>query len=295
MAQGKTADQLAEEMSRFEQEISGVGPPRSAQTSYSQQAPGLATRTAAVLGVQIPGQQIGVNPVGVPHVGAFPSSMPAVPGVFPPAVMGAPLMPMMPIPAPAPGSGVPLVPPMPGMVPVPVVMPPVAAAVPTDRSVAGASSSGSSSAAAAQVKDEQKWASQFSQKTVSKTDKKKRLRTAAGVVWEDSTMDEWDQNDFRLFCGDLGHEVSDEVLRRAFSRYPSLQRGKIVRDKRTGKSRGYGFISFKDPKDYMSAMREMNGKYIGSRPVKLRKSTWKDRQLDVARKKMKEKERLGLK
>ena len=67
-------------------------------------------------------------------------------------------------------------------------------------------------------------------------------------------------DDFRLFCGDLGNEVSDEVLARAFNKYPSFQKAKVVRDKRSNKTRGYGFVSFKDPTDYVRAMREMNGK-----------------------------------
>ncbi len=37
------------------------------------------------------------------------------------------------------------------------------------------------------------------------------------------------------------------------------------------------------------------GRYIGNRPVKLRKSTWKDRQLLVVKKKEKEKRKLGFK
>ena len=34
---------------------------------------------------------------------------------------------------------------------------------------------------------------------------------SAGSVWEDDTMDAWPENDFRIFCGNLGNEVTDEV------------------------------------------------------------------------------------
>lgn len=120
---------------------------------------------------------------------------------------------------------------------------------------------------------------------------KKLLRLAGGEVWEDQTLAEWPDNDFRLFCGDLGNEVSDELLAHSFSRYVSFQRAKVVRDKYTHKSRGYGFVSFADPFDCAKALREMNGKYIGNRPVKLTKSKWQDRNIDVAKKKMKKKNR----
>lgn len=138
----------------------------------------------------------------------------------------------------------------------------------------------------------------------SSTDKKKNknkqpkkarhVRMAGGTTWEDETLAEWDPDDFRLFCGDLGNEVNDDVLIRAFNKYSSFQKAKVVRDKRSGKSRGYGFVSFKDSQDYIRAMREMNGKYVGNRPIKLRKSTWQERNIDVVKKKTKEKMKIGL-
>lgn len=70
-------------------------------------------------------------------------------------------------------------------------------------------------------------------------------------------------DDFRLFAGDLGNEVTDEVLARAFSKYPSYVKAKVVRDKRTNKTKGYGFVSFRDPNDFVKAMREVNGKSAG--------------------------------
>ncbi|ORZ25729.1 hypothetical protein BCR42DRAFT_315656 [Absidia repens] len=121
--------------------------------------------------------------------------------------------------------------------------------------------------------------------------KSNTIRHAAGETWEDPTLAEWDENDFRLFAGDLGNEVTDETLFKAFSKYPGTLKARVVRDKRSGKSKGYGFISFKDANDFVKAWREMNGKYVGNRPIKLRKSTWKDRNAETKFKK--EKERTG--
>jgi hypothetical protein len=76
------------------------------------------------------------------------------------------------------------------------------------------------------------------------TSKKPIPRRAAGQSWEDPTLTEWPENDYRLFCGDLGNEVNDDVLSKAFSRFPSFNMARVVRDKRTGKTKGYGFVSF---------------------------------------------------
>ena len=89
---------------------------------------------------------------------------------------------------------------------------------------------------------------------------KKLLRIAGGQVWEDPTLTEWDPNDFRIFCGDLGNDVTDEVLARAFNKFNTFVKAKVVRDKRSSKSRGYGFVSFKDPQEFARAIKEMNGR-----------------------------------
>ena len=41
---------------------------------------------------------------------------------------------------------------------------------------------------------------------------KKMIRVAGGQVWEDTSLLNWDHNDFRLFAGDLGNDVTDEVV-----------------------------------------------------------------------------------
>lgn len=70
------------------------------------------------------------------------------------------------------------------------------------------------------------------------------------------------------------------------NKYSSFQMAKVVIDKRTGRHKGYGFVSFKEPKDFLNALKEMNNKYIGNRPVKITKSNWKDRALDSDKNKM---------
>ncbi|CAL5343023.1 unnamed protein product [Camellia sinensis] len=115
----------------------------------------------------------------------------------------------------------------------------------------------------------------------AETKKKAIPRKAAGQNWEDPTLTEWPESwrhdDYRLFCGDLGNEVNDDVLSKAFSRFPSFNMARVVRDKRTGKTKGYGFVSFANPLDLAAALKEMNGKYVGNRPIKLRKSNWRER------------------
>ncbi|KAL4911106.1 hypothetical protein BDW74DRAFT_142452 [Aspergillus multicolor] len=104
-----------------------------------------------------------------------------------------------------------------------------------------------------------------SQKTVA--------RSGGGQNWTDSTLLEWDPAHFRLFVGNLAGEVTDDSLLKAFAKYTSVQKARVIRDKRTQKSKGYGFVSFSDGDDYFSAAREMQGKYIGSHPVLLRRAT----------------------
>lgn len=98
------------------------------------------------------------------------------------------------------------------------------------------------------------------------------IREGGGKVWEDPTLLEWDPAHFRLYCGNLGGEVNDESLHRAFSVYPSIVKARVIRDKKTTKSKGFGFVSFKEPDDMLNAWRDLNGKYIGSHPVKLTKA-----------------------
>jgi len=121
-------------------------------------------------------------------------------------------------------------------------------------------------------------ASAASAASSTQTGEKHHLRSAAGKVWDDPTLCDWPENDYRIFCGDLGNEVTDAMLSLPFQRWPSFAKARVVRDKRSGKTKGFGFVSFLDPMEAIEALKEVNGKYIGNRPVRLRKSEWTKRE-----------------
>lgn len=79
---------------------------------------------------------------------------------------------------------------------------------------------------------------------------------------------------FRLFIGDLDPALSDDLFVQAFSgvRYPSFVKAKIIRDKYTNKGKGFGFVSYSDPEDFLKAWKEMNGGFC-----RLRASSRDDR------------------
>ena len=48
-----------------------------------------------------------------------------------------------------------------------------------------------------------------------------------GEMWEDPSMEDWNPNDYRIFCGNLGNEVTDEILSSAFRKYPSFTKARV--------------------------------------------------------------------
>ncbi|GHJ88649.1 hypothetical protein NliqN6_5051 [Naganishia liquefaciens] len=122
------------------------------------------------------------------------------------------------------------------------------------------------------------------------------IRKAGGKVWEDQTLLEWDPAWFRLFVGDLSNDVNDNTLNAAFAKYPSYIKCKVVRDRLSDKAK-YGFIAFTDPEDFLKAWKEMDGKYVGNRPIRLMKVNEKQhggiRKVNIGNRKAKELDKLA--
>ncbi|KAF5337219.1 hypothetical protein D9611_003373 [Ephemerocybe angulata] len=74
---------------------------------------------------------------------------------------------------------------------------------------------------------------------------------------------------FHVFVGDLSPEVNDEVLGKAFSAFGTLSDARVMWDMNSGKSRGYGFLAFRDKTDAEQAIATMNGEWLGSRAIRV--------------------------
>ncbi|KIX08480.1 uncharacterized protein Z518_03136 [Rhinocladiella mackenziei CBS 650.93] len=75
-------------------------------------------------------------------------------------------------------------------------------------------------------------------------------------------------NHFHIFVGDLSNEVNDEVLLQAFSAFGSVSEARVMWDMKTGRSRGYGFVAFRERPDAEKALSSMDGEWLGSRAIR---------------------------
>lgn len=79
-----------------------------------------------------------------------------------------------------------------------------------------------------------------------------------------------DGPEYTIFVGDLAADVTDYLLQETFKAvYSSVKGAKVVNDRMTGRSKGYGFVKFGDEAEQLHAMTEMNGRYCSSRPMRI--------------------------
>ncbi|XP_054781094.1 oligouridylate-binding protein 1B-like isoform X2 [Prosopis cineraria] len=73
---------------------------------------------------------------------------------------------------------------------------------------------------------------------------------------------------YNIFVGDLSPEVTDATLFACFSVYPSCSDARVMWDQKTGRSRGFGFVSFRNQQDAQGAINDLTGKWLGSRQIR---------------------------
>lgn len=70
-----------------------------------------------------------------------------------------------------------------------------------------------------------------------------------------------------IYVGNLAWAVSDDELRRAFEAYGQVSSATVIKDKATGKSRGYGFVEMSDSSQAQAAIDALNGKDLKGRAI----------------------------
>ncbi|TGK01818.1 RNA-binding protein [Leptospira langatensis] len=71
----------------------------------------------------------------------------------------------------------------------------------------------------------------------------------------------------KLFVGGLSWSTTDLTLRQVFETHGAIQEANIVVDRETGRSRGFGFVTFVDQHSAKSALSELNGKDLDGRNI----------------------------
>lgn len=73
----------------------------------------------------------------------------------------------------------------------------------------------------------------------------------------------------KLFVGGLSFDTTEDGLRGGFARFGDLVEAKVILDRDTGRSRGFGFVTFSEGTAAKKAIAEMNGKEFEGRTIKV--------------------------
>jgi RNA recognition motif-containing protein len=73
----------------------------------------------------------------------------------------------------------------------------------------------------------------------------------------------------KLFIGGLSWNTTEEGLREAFEKFGEVTEAKVVTDRDTGRSRGFGFVTYANPEEAEKALQEMNDTALDGRNIRV--------------------------
>ena len=71
----------------------------------------------------------------------------------------------------------------------------------------------------------------------------------------------------KLYVGNLPYTVRDEVLQQSFSEFGSVNSAKVMMERDTGRSKGFGFVEMGNDAEAQAAISGMNGQSLGGRSI----------------------------
>ena len=71
----------------------------------------------------------------------------------------------------------------------------------------------------------------------------------------------------KLYVGNLSYNIRDEDLQQAFAQYGSVSSAKVMMDRDTGRSKGFGFVEMGSDAEAQAAINAMNGQALDGRAI----------------------------
>jgi RNA recognition motif-containing protein len=71
----------------------------------------------------------------------------------------------------------------------------------------------------------------------------------------------------KIYVGNLPYSIDDASLRQNFSEFGGVQSAKVMMDRDTGRSKGFGFVEMSSPEEAEAAIKGLNGMSVGGRSI----------------------------
>lgn len=75
-----------------------------------------------------------------------------------------------------------------------------------------------------------------------------------------------------IFVGNLSYDLREDELEQLFTEFGEVSSAKVITDKFTGRSKGFGFVEMPNDEDASKAIEGLDGKEIGRRNIKVNKA-----------------------
>ncbi len=79
-----------------------------------------------------------------------------------------------------------------------------------------------------------------------------------------------------IYVGNLSYKVSDKDLQEVFEEFGTVTSAKVIKDRDTGRSKGFAFVEMENDDDAQTAIDELDGAEIDGRTVKVNKARPKE-------------------
>jgi len=80
-----------------------------------------------------------------------------------------------------------------------------------------------------------------------------------------------------IYVGNLDYKVTESDLEAIFQEYGAVSSAKIITDKYSGRSKGFGFVTMDDNEEANRAIKELNGTMVQTREIVVNEAREKER------------------